>query len=235
MFGQYSTFYQGRRTLKELQAVAQRHHPLTQIRARKVANNTIEFELPASRAPKRVVQHQDTEIVIFNPDGSLTLDSGGWRTVTTKERMNRYLPLGWGLYSDRGWKVRTPMATYAFFDGMTLRRDGTLSAAQQRRMDRHARQAEADKKLIARAIKRLNAKGWDDPSGDPWLVPDERGLFPAAIVRGWLKAGRIPYLFVAQAYQHAGRRYMPRDMRGVSSHFNAPLRRFLKACLGIGV
>lgn len=42
--------------------------------------------------------------------GTVTLDSGGWRTVTTKARMNDYLPPGWRLWSERGtwWLALRP-------------------------------------------------------------------------------------------------------------------------------
>ena len=40
-----------------------------------------------------VVLHNTTIVRIFR-DGSYVLDSGGWHTVTTKDRMNRYAPHG---------------------------------------------------------------------------------------------------------------------------------------------
>lgn len=48
------------------------------------------------------VRLHKTNVVTFHSDGSIVLDSGGWKTVTTKDRMNRALPEGWSVYSDRG-------------------------------------------------------------------------------------------------------------------------------------
>jgi hypothetical protein len=40
-----------------------------------------------------VVLHSTTVVRIFR-DGSYILDSGGWHTVTTRDRINRYAPHG---------------------------------------------------------------------------------------------------------------------------------------------
>jgi hypothetical protein len=59
---------------------------------RKLANNTILRKL--SNGDIAVVLH-NTEIVVFHQDGTLTLRTGGYRTVTTKARINTIiLPLG---------------------------------------------------------------------------------------------------------------------------------------------
>ena len=51
-------------------------------------NNTIEYFRSNG---ERVIRLYRTDIVTFSPDGhSVTLDSGGYRTATTKDRMNRY-------------------------------------------------------------------------------------------------------------------------------------------------
>lgn len=41
------------------------------------------------------IAYRGTDVTSFMPDGSITLDNGGWPTVTTKRRMDTYLrPLG---------------------------------------------------------------------------------------------------------------------------------------------
>jgi hypothetical protein len=57
-----------------------------------------------------IILHQ-TAIVTYkrNVDGevTMTLDSGGWRTTTTKQRMNAFLPNRYGIYADKGnWYIR---------------------------------------------------------------------------------------------------------------------------------
>lgn len=52
--------------------------------SRKLANNTY----LERRGDAIAVRLHFTDVITFNPDGSVTLNSGGWRTVTTKDRMN---------------------------------------------------------------------------------------------------------------------------------------------------
>lgn len=67
--------------------------------SRKVANNTYLERRPEGDIAVRL---HATDVVTFHPDGTATLNSGGWLTVTTKERINRYLPGGIVLSSIKG-------------------------------------------------------------------------------------------------------------------------------------
>lgn len=57
---------------------------------RKVANNTY----AERRGDSIALKLHDTDVVTYHPDGSITLDTGGWFTVTTKDRMNNAIPHG---------------------------------------------------------------------------------------------------------------------------------------------
>ena len=59
--------------------------------SRKIAHNTYAERLHDGTIGVRL---HSTYVVRFRPDGTLALDSGGWQTVTIKERINRYLPPG---------------------------------------------------------------------------------------------------------------------------------------------
>lgn len=68
------------------------------------------------------VQYHDTKIVTWS-DVTIVLDSGGWRTVTTKRKMNQTaieFGLKFGVYQqDHKWFVIQPDGTEAeYFDGM---------------------------------------------------------------------------------------------------------------------
>ena len=56
----------------------------------------------------------------------IVLDSGGWRTSTTKTRMNQashQYDLGIDVFQKKGvWYVKTAHGTVDFFDGMKLNR-----------------------------------------------------------------------------------------------------------------
>jgi hypothetical protein len=75
-------------------------------KSRKVANNTYLERRPDGDIAVRL---HATDVVTFHADGTATLDSGGWLTVTTKARMNEWLPGGISLGSVKGrWYFMYP-------------------------------------------------------------------------------------------------------------------------------
>jgi hypothetical protein len=65
-------------------------HGKTKQKARKVGNNTyaeIEYDNSVS------IRLHGTAVVRFYPNGLVKLNSGGWRTSTTKDRINKYSPV----------------------------------------------------------------------------------------------------------------------------------------------
>jgi hypothetical protein len=94
---------------------------------RKLENNTY---LEVRDANTIAVKLHATDVVTYRSDGSVTLNSGGWRTVTTKDRLNKYSPVR--IWTERGvWYVSAhggwdKLQTYQ--DGMSYReKEGTLS------------------------------------------------------------------------------------------------------------
>ena len=74
--------------------------------SRKVANNTY----LQRRGDDIAVRLHNTDVVTFHADGTATLSTGGWFTVTTKARINDYLPGGIALSSVRGrWFLTVSM------------------------------------------------------------------------------------------------------------------------------
>ena len=73
-----------------------------------------------------VVQYRGTLVVSFDDD-TIELDSGGWRTVTTKLRMNQasnQYDLGYQVFQkDFEWFVTLPDGTTVdFYNGITFSR-----------------------------------------------------------------------------------------------------------------
>jgi len=77
------------------------------------------------------VKYHDTIVIAFYRDLSIVLDSDGWRTVTTKKRINVFLPSPLSLWQDRSewyvslkrhdWNARGDSDNVvAFKDGMRL-------------------------------------------------------------------------------------------------------------------
>lgn len=151
-------------------------------------------------APEVRVMLHGTDVVTFLPDGTVRLDSGGWRTVTTKERMNRFAP-NVSVYSARGvWYVRTlrsrrfvdMVEEVRFYDGLTydpstgaIVSDGPALDAEVEREDAKRRLKERVRAFVrlledeehARALvdQALEGGTW---TGDCWycLMRDEDGV-----------------------------------------------------------
>lgn len=83
-------------------------------------NANTRVERPHGQDDISIVLHH-TAVVTFRKNGEIVLNSGGWRTTTTKARINAALPTGYHVYQDkREWFVQTPGQQVKYQDGMTL-------------------------------------------------------------------------------------------------------------------
>lgn len=61
------------------------------------------------------VKYHNTDVVIYNPNSTFTLNSGGYRTQTTKRRINKYSPAV--VVQQKGiWYLCDPTNTEAKFE-----------------------------------------------------------------------------------------------------------------------
>lgn len=91
---------------------------------KKLAHNTYIYWIDENHIG--VVLH-NTRIVTFSRDGDITLNSGGYQTVTTKARINALLPVGYRLWQDRHqWYIRHEDWPYPmeFTDNMVVHESG---------------------------------------------------------------------------------------------------------------
>jgi hypothetical protein len=65
----------------------------------KVANNTFLIIYPDGRIAVRL---HETDVVTVTPDDTITIDSGGWYTRTSQDRICEWIRGGWGLYTLKG-------------------------------------------------------------------------------------------------------------------------------------
>jgi hypothetical protein len=105
---------------------------------RKLANNTYGRIEPDETV---VVRYHSTDIVRAYPNGDTVYTSGGWRTQSTKERINRWLPPGIGLHQENHeWFLHLfgpSFNTYADFeDGITLDAYGKVLGVRSSRNTR---------------------------------------------------------------------------------------------------
>ena len=95
---------------------------------RKLGHNTIVYERSATLIdgkPSYAVRYHMTDIMTYRPDGRIRLDSNGWNTTTTAQRMNACSPFGVS-FSDNYGGVYSPTGSdgAAFVDGMLSDTDG---------------------------------------------------------------------------------------------------------------
>lgn len=152
---------------------------------RKLENNTyLEARQPGEKwagarhgnGTHYAVKLHKTDVVTLHPDGTYTYDTGGWRTVTTKARMNTYGNAV--IWSERGswmiaprsgsWEDRE-QAAVPFADGVRVHTDGTISGAG---IDETATRRQILKQVNAYVkgfVEHVTKNGLSDPGpGDCW-------------------------------------------------------------------
>lgn len=116
----------------------------------------------------KVTRLHFTDIIFEYPDGSFMVTTGGWKTITTKDRLNNHMPRGWNIYSQKGvWFVTRNGERVPFFDGMILPHD-----FKPHEGDAKAREQYALKKKIDSFVNRTAKNGQPLPvpsSGDCWF------------------------------------------------------------------
>lgn len=115
--------------------------------SKKLENNTY---LVRREGEALAVRLHDTDVVTYFPDGRIQLNSGGWRTPTTKDRINKFAPVN--LWQEKGqwfigpsWDRSVIEAIYD--DNMVILPDGSFQGCQTKA------QAAAEEKLRAKVRK----------------------------------------------------------------------------------
>ncbi len=180
--------------------------------SRKIARNTYLKRRGVSIA----VQLHDTDVVTYSPDGSITLNSGGWNTVTTRDRMNTFSPFRVG--TERGTAyVSSNGKRYRYFDGITFGpRGGCRNPLSEASTGKRDAAKEAKRKQIAQYVD-----GWietvitgqmPNPSGgDCWdccMFPERKGFEANHLTAHMEESYYVPSLLVkaltAKGYHNVG-------------------------------
>lgn len=134
---------------------------------RPLENNTRLIRLSPDEIAVRL---HDTDVVTYHRNGNIILNSGGWRTPTTKNRITAYSPAI--VWSEKGvWWVDNHHAfsepvlsqKSLFYDGMGITYDGAVM--EPRMPDKVAVKAET--KLLNAITKYVNAFGEKIKKGIP--------------------------------------------------------------------
>jgi hypothetical protein len=156
--------YVPRRTIRDTFSEEQRSAWKPKI----IARNTFSY----SKDGEQIIKLHQTDIVTKHADGSVTINSGGWKTKTTRDRMAYHLPEGYVLYQDKGlWYVKQQSTgvMIPFFDGIhipkcftdrKIRRKGERAAVEQIKL----------RALIKKFVAKIDAmQELPEPSpGDCW-------------------------------------------------------------------
>lgn len=253
-YGQYSNDYHKPFTKAELIATAQRiENPLSHIidwkAARLVAKNTLRYTLfnPAGIANESIVYHR-TRILVLTYDNqlqrrpllSVMINTGGYNTITTRERLNRFLPSGWHVFTDKGFMfVSTPSGTWPHDDGALY--DGATGkpCAPERHKDSRAL-AVAIKRKIDKFCRALDSNPFPTPSaGDPWVMDWNPRTIGESVLLDWLDSCYVNGSLVAAAMTRKGWTYTALGMahhrpRDFLPQIKRACRDYFKAGLGLG-
>jgi len=93
------------------------------------------------------IKYHDTRVVVFDEFGRTVLNSGGWKTPTTKDRINAFCPAGYSVsQSNNIWTLndRIRARDYLFKDGLVINGGIVMGAG-----------SESDIKEILRLKKRI--------------------------------------------------------------------------------
>jgi hypothetical protein len=97
------------------------------VKSRLIDHNTVEYERANG---ERVIRLHLTDIVTYRTDGTVVLNTGGWNTITTRDRINKQLEEtcpGWRMWSEqnepylgKGWWHDENRKVYHFHDGIVI-------------------------------------------------------------------------------------------------------------------
>lgn len=116
----------------------------------------------------------DTDVVVYKPNGDIVLNSGGWRTPTTKDRLNGYSPITiaqtnkvWYVCRKGKWEEKN----VPFRDGMIVHPDGSFEGVGNVQDEEYVkRMNKAITKYVDGYIKALFDGKVPAPSaGDCWF------------------------------------------------------------------
>lgn len=176
------------------------------------------------------IRYHDTDVLTWNVDGSITLDSGGFYTHTTKERINEFSSLtGLSVYQEKSiWyvSIRGTGEVLDFYDGITFQKgkNGLKLVGKAKPVD--TKELARLKRRIAKFVKLVDSNDTIYPeAGDCWGCMifnsddcleghlDEGYLHGTLIVKALREAGysdeQLPFVIrIKDAVKRALRKYL---------------------------
>lgn len=236
-FGQYNTTTkQPRRSKRTMLSELDRFFAERVTASTQPARNTLRAELDDGGV---IWVLHETIVFQRHANGAITLNTGGWNSMTTRDRINMALrmdgpPGRFSVYTSRGiiYLARRGHDGQAFRERVTMGpRGGNANS------DLDAGEAERDRKLIDAYMKAWRATPMQDmldsSAGDPWVFATDHGRVPEYVMRDWLVSKYCHARLALLALESSGRsnagqiiQYFPRDI------LDQAVRRYARACLG---
>lgn len=203
--------------------------------AKIVANNTLCIDYEDGRRAWRL--HR-TDIVTLLPNGNYVLNSGGWRTPTTKDRINKYFLGGQVYQMDGAWYISKgyrwdddSREHVDFFDGIELTPDCVVVGSMPE---------ESEEVRVKTWIKKINkfVSIIDDLPGPP-PIRDNDCLFcnvqweKPEHVKEHIENNQMYGILIIRALEAQGRNVDFIYNNWHTDIIKMALRRYLKRCLGI--
>jgi len=205
-----------------------------------VANNTVEYTKPDGT---RVIRFHHTDILEFPKGGQVIFNSGGWKTPTTKDRMNRLQSYAtiiqekglWYLTTDRN-PCQNKDTWISFFDGIEI---DNYKVVNPRKLA-HKKEEYLLKQIQVYCKKLKELKELPAPNGgDCWdcsfQTNDERtmgDLSGSDHLKSHLKEKYIHGSLIMNALKWAGYR-CPELIVGHRDSVVRSVKRYLKSQLGL--
>jgi hypothetical protein len=205
-----------------------------------IANNTCRYQ---NARNENVVRLHDTDIVTVRADGSTVLNTNGWKTVTTADRIRRYSKAR--LISIRGvWYLEDGDKRVPFEDGIVIGPNGELPDVPKSVADEQAALGKAINKFVALVGK--DGAALPQPSlGDCWYcaLRDKSGRTMGEDdphhLRDHIETGYLHGSLIVNAMRWAG--YKDTSIGILLQGLGAPkhtsiksaLRRYLRRKLGL--
>lgn len=142
------------------------------VRSKLTGRNTIKAEYPDGSV---IIRYWDTDVVTINPDKSIVLNSGGFMTKTTKERIEEFTRIRI-MQKDSIWYIirnihngypLTNEGLPLFYDGIHISDDGKILSGVRVNPEKTVRQFKKDLTNLANMITKESLPGYfADMAGD---------------------------------------------------------------------
>ena len=138
------------------------------------ASKNLEYATQLQRNGENIdIVHHETAIMTFKPNGETVVNCNKWRSKTTKDRLNNYLPYSLQIYQERGvWYIKG----VTYFDGMTIgKRGGLPKSKSSKKIEKLSKKANDYCKQFIDEL--FNGNIPEPSAGDCWdcCMIDENG------------------------------------------------------------